>query len=125
MVEINTIRLFKSIAEFYDPEILIYKASENELSITTDGLSDTVNEYYCYQRGMNFHFQNKYSGIPEGYEKEKLLFKTKQSKYWRTSNELKFEKDNIYLLNSIKKNKYEWICYNTGELIRPDIIFSI
>ena len=73
---------------------------------------------------MNFHFQKKYSGIPEGYEKEKPLFKTKQFKYWRTSNELKFEKDNIYLLNSIKKNKYEWICYNTGELIRPDIIFS-
>jgi hypothetical protein len=111
MVEVNLLRLFKSIADYYDPEIIVFNEG-----------------FYSHQKGMNFDFTKclENSELPEGLHRdlEKVFFKTKQTSEWQTSNELKFVNNNIYLLNAIKKGKHEWLCYNTGELIRPDIIFS-
>jgi hypothetical protein len=111
IIEVNLIRLFFSIADYYDPEITVFN----------DG-------FYCHQRGMDFNFKKctDNSVLPEGLERDlsKVYFKIKSRDNWHTSDELKFTKNNIYLLNAIKKGKHEWLCYNTGELIRPDIIFS-
>ena len=111
MIEVNLLRLFKSIADYYNPEIIVFNES-----------------FYSHQQGMNFDFKKcvDNSELPKGLNRdlEKVFFKTKQTSEWQTSNEIKFVNNNIYLLNAIKKGKHEWLCYNTGELIRPDIIFS-
>jgi len=43
---------------------------------------------------------------------------------WRTSNLLKAEKGHVFLLNEIRKGHREWVCFSTGELIRPASIFD-
>lgn len=111
MVEVNLFRLFKLIADYYNPEIIVF----NE-------------RFYSHQQGMNFDFKKcvDNSELPNGLNRdlEKVFFKTNQTNQWQTSNELKFINNNIYLLNAIKKGKHEWLCYNTGELIRPDRQYS-
>ncbi|MFM7770519.1 MAG: hypothetical protein ACKO8Q_08175, partial [Bacteroidota bacterium] len=79
------------------------------------------------QRGMNFDFiyYNEHP-LPEGVLREikKPFVRHTKSNGWYTSDELLISKDNIYLLSAVKKGKCEWVCYNTGELIRPDVIFN-
>ena len=43
---------------------------------------------------------------------------------WRTSNLLKAENGHVFLLNEIRKGHREWVCFSTGELIRPASIFD-
>ena len=108
LLELNTLRLLRSIAEYYDPEVLM-----------------CTEEFYVVQRGMNFDF--KYydaQPLPDGISREvqKPYIRHARSNGWYTSDELMTNKDNIYLLSGVKKGKCEWVCYNTGELIRPDVI---
>lgn len=108
LLELNTLRLLRAIADYYDPEVLMCTA-----------------DFYVVQRGMNFDF--KYydeQPLPDGISREvqKPFMRHAKSNGWYTSDELMTNKDNIYLLSAVKKGKCEWVCYNTGELIRPDVI---
>jgi len=108
LLELNTLRLLRSIAEYYDPEVLMCTA-----------------DFYVVQRGMNFDFRYyDEQSLPEGISREgqKPFIRHTNSNGWYTSDELMTNKDNIYLLSAVKKGKCEWVCYNTGELIRPDVI---
>jgi hypothetical protein len=108
LLELNTLRLLQSIAGYYDPELLM-----------------CTEQFYVVQRGMNFDF-NHYDEqpLPDGISSDvqKPYIRHTKSNGWYTSDELMTSKDNIYLLSAVKKGKCEWVCYNTGELIRPDVI---
>ena len=110
LLEENTLRLLQAVAEQFDPELLMCSSA-----------------FYVMQRGMNFDFiyYNEQT-LPEGVSREikKPYVRHNKSHGWYTSDELLISKDNIYLLSAVKKGKCEWICYNTGELIRPDLIFN-
>ena len=110
LLEVNTLRLLQAVAEQFDPELLMCSS-----------------EFYVMQRGMNFDFiYYNEQPLPEGVSREikKPYVRHNKSHGWYTSDELLISKDNIYLLSAVKKGKCEWICYNTGELIRPDVIFN-
>jgi hypothetical protein len=110
LLEVNTLRLLQAIAEHFEPELLMCSS-----------------EFYVMQRGMNFDFiYYNEQPLPEGVSREikKPYVRHTKSNGWYTSDELLISKDNIYLLSAVKKGKCEWICYNTGELIRPDVIFN-
>jgi hypothetical protein len=110
LLEVNTLRLLQAIAEQFDPELLMCSS-----------------EFYVMQRGMNFDFiYYNEQPLPVGVLREikKPYVRHIKSNGWYTSDELLISKDNIYLLSAVKKGKCEWICYNTGELIRPDVIFN-
>jgi hypothetical protein len=108
LLELNTLRLLRAIAEYYDPEVLM-----------------CTEDFYVVQRGMNFDF-NYYDEqpMPAGISRDvkKPFIRHVKSNGWYTSDELMTNKDNIYILSGVKKGKCEWVCYNTGELIRPDVI---
>lgn len=110
LLEVNTLRLLQAVAEHFEPELLMCSS-----------------EFYVMQRGMNFDFiYYNEQPLPEGVSREikKPYVRHTKSNGWYTSDELLISKDNIYLLSAVKKGKCEWICYNTGELIRPDVIFN-
>jgi hypothetical protein len=110
LMEINTIRLLRSIGEYYNPEILM-----------------CTERFFVRQKGMNFDF--KYYSEDDLPEEVTLQYDAPYIKHnlngaWHLSNELIVKKNNIYMLSAIKNGKCEWICYNTGELVRPDVINS-
>lgn len=43
---------------------------------------------------------------------------------WRASNLLKSINGHVFILNDMKKGHREWVCFSTGELIRPEVIFD-
>ena len=45
-------------------------------------------------------------------------------KPWRTSPLLRAENGHIYLLNDVRKGHKEWVCFSTGDMIRPNRIFD-
>ena len=108
LLELNTLRLLQAVATHFDPELLM-----------------CTSDFYIMQRGMHFDFiYYDEQPLPEGISREvqKPYIRHAQSNGWYTSDELMISKDNIYLLSAVKKGKCEWVCYNTGELIRPDVI---
>jgi hypothetical protein len=108
LLEVNTVRLMQAIAAYYDPRIIM-----------------CTDKFYVQQSGMNFDFKYYHENpMPEGSTQrlEVPLIRHKQKDFWHTSNELIIRNDNIYMVSAVKKSHCEWICYNTGELIRPDVI---
>ncbi len=54
-----------------------------------------------------------------------VFFRQKdQHSTWRTSNLLQAVNGHVFILNDMKKGHREWVCFSTGELIRPEIIFD-
>ena len=43
---------------------------------------------------------------------------------WRTSPLLRAKNGHIYLLNDVRKGHKEWVCFSTGDMIRPNRIFD-
>ena len=43
---------------------------------------------------------------------------------WRTSNLIQAVNGHVFMLNDMKKGHREWVCFSTGELIRPEVIFD-
>jgi hypothetical protein len=108
LLEVNTIRLMQAIAAYYEPRIIM-----------------CTDKFYVEQSGMNFDFNYYHeTPMPEGtiQRMDVPLIRHKQKDFWHTSNELMIRNDNIYMVSAVKKSHCEWICYNTGELIRPDVI---
>ncbi len=56
--------------------------------------------------------------------KQHVHFRKLGEEHWRTSNLLKAENGHVFLLNEIRKGHREWVCFSTGELIRPARIFE-
>jgi hypothetical protein len=108
LLEVNTIRLMQAIAAYYEPRIIM-----------------CTDKFYVEQSGMNFDFNYYHeTPMPDGtiQRMDVPLIRHKQKDFWHTSNELMIRNDNIYMVSAVKKSHCEWICYNTGELIRPDVI---
>lgn len=43
---------------------------------------------------------------------------------WKKSPLLRAENGHIYMLNDVRKGHKEWVCFSTGDMIRPDRIFD-
>ena len=43
---------------------------------------------------------------------------------WKKSPLLRAENGHIYMLNDVRKGHKEWVCFSTGNMIRPDRIFD-
>lgn len=54
-----------------------------------------------------------------------VFFRQKgQDSHWRSSNLLQSVDGHVFMLNDMKKGHREWVCFSTGELIRPEVIFD-
>ena len=79
------------------------------------------------RRGMRLEF------LEEGHDALKNLRSSEGGVYfrhagslapWNSSNLLKAVNGHVFILNDMKKGYREWVCFSTGELIRPEVIFD-
>lgn len=114
VVEALTFLLLDRLKDHADLEIMVRDVKE-------DG---TV--FFTCRHGMRLDFieaEDSSVSTLVGAESD-VHFRKVGQEDWRTSNLLKAEKGHVFLLNEIRKGHREWVCFSTGELIRPASIFD-
>ncbi len=113
-LETLTFMILRLFNVLYDYEVVVYD-SELGSSLAT------------YRRGMEIKFLKSEGvaimGLPTT-QQDGIYFRKVGSVPWFQSNQLRALNGHIFLLNGIKKGKPEWICFSTGELIRPTRIYG-
>ena len=114
VVEALTFLLLERVKDHADLEIMVRDVKE-------DG---TV--FFTRRHGMRLDFmETEDSSVSSlvGAESD-VHFRKVGEEDWRNSNLLKAENGHVFLLNEIRKGHREWVCFSTGELIRPASIFD-
>lgn len=114
VVEALTFLLLDRVKDHADLEIMVRDVKE-------DG---TV--FLTRRHGMRLDFIEKEDPSVSSLvgAKSEVHFRKVGEEEWRTSNLLKAENGHVFLLNEIRKGHREWVCFSTGELIRPASIFD-
>lgn len=113
-VELLTLLLFQRVKERMSLELLVFD-------------EDAPGGVGTMRRGMRISFLT-----PEDENLEGLVLRTGDVYFrpvgsngaWQTSKLLKAIKGNVFIMNDMKKGRREWICFSTGEMIRPEVIFD-
>ena len=96
-------------------QIELYHRAKHE-GVSNDTLFDL-------RRGAKVMGDEKFSQI--AWEENTVYLRQYASgKPWRTSPLLRAENGHIYLLNDVRKGHKEWVCFSTGDMIRPNRIFD-
>ena len=114
VVEALTFLLLDRVKDHADLEIMVR-------DVKKDG---TV--FFTRRHGMRLDFmETEDSSVSSlvGAESD-VHFRKVGEEDWRNSNLLKAENGHVFLLNEIRKGHREWVCFSTGELIRPASIFD-
>ena len=114
VVEALTFLLLDRVKDHADLEIMVRDVKE-------DG---TV--FFTCRHGMRLDFIKAEDSLVSTLvdAESNVHFRKVGQEDWRTSNLLKAEKGHVFLLNEIRKGHREWVCFSTGELIRPASIFD-
>lgn len=114
VVEALTFLLLDRVKDHADLEIMVRDVKE-------DG---TV--FFTCRHGMRLDFIEAEDSLVSTLvdAESNVHFRKVGQEDWRTSNLLKAEKGHVFLLNEIRKGHREWVCFSTGELIRPASIFD-
>lgn len=114
VVEALTFLLLDRVKDHADLEIMVRDVKE-------DG---TV--FFTCRHGMRLDFIEAEDSLVSTLvdAESNVHFRKVGQEDWRTSNLLKAENGHVFLLNEIRKGHREWVCFSTGELIRPASIFD-
>lgn len=114
VVEALTFLLLDRVKDHADLEIMVRDVKED----------DTV--FFTRRHGIRLDFieaaDPSVSTLVDA--ESNVHFRKVGQEDWRTSNLLKAENGHVFLLNEIRKGHREWVCFSTGELIRPASIFD-
>lgn len=113
-VEVMTLLLFQGVKRHMDLELLVMDEGA-PLGVGT------------IRRGMRLEFLEEgdanIGSLPQS--SGGVYFRHAGSEGpWQSSNLLKVVNGHVFILNDMKKGHREWVCFSTGELIRPEVIFD-
>lgn len=99
----------------FDPE-----NPEDDPAASEDNKSHVLDEL---RRGIGVMRNEEFSQI--AWEENAVYLRQYGSKNsWERSPLLRAENGHIYMLNDVRKGHKEWVCFSTGDMIRPDRIFD-